>query len=162
MGVVRGGVAGVRGFAKGIRCTPENGLSAIVVAAGPRAIPRLAGIGAVDAQLVSVVGIGRVVPRAVVEVTVVVGDLGAAHPVDGDPSVGTGEGGAGVVAGIDGCGATDDLKAIAVGLYVGVAGGGSVLDEGVVVRRCRTTWRYVWWTIGTGAGTGHGRRARWG
>ena len=35
--------------------------------------------------------------------------------------------GTSVVAGVLGCGATDDLKAIAVGLYVGVAGGGSVL-----------------------------------
>ena len=64
------------GFAKGIRCTADKWLSAIVPAAGPRAIPRLAGIGAVDAQLVSVVGIGRVVPGAVVEVLVLVGDLG--------------------------------------------------------------------------------------
>ena len=63
---------------RGIRYAAENGFSAIVPAAGPRAIPRLAGIGAVDAQLVSVVGIGRVVPGAVVEVLVLVGDLGAA------------------------------------------------------------------------------------
>ena len=62
-----------------------------------------------------------------------VGDLESAQPVDGDALVGTCEGGPSVVAGVVVFGAADDREAIAVGLYVGVAGGGSGLDEGVVV-----------------------------
>ena len=82
----------------------------------------------VGAGLVLVVDL--VVPGPVVEIRVVVGDLGAVEPVDGDARAG----GAGVVAGVDGAGAADRPEAPAVGLDGGVAGRGAVLDEGVVVR----------------------------
>ena len=82
----------------------------------------------VVAQFVPVVGL--IVPRAVVEVRVVVGDLVAAHPVDRHSgAVGVGPG---VVAGVDGLGAADDPESRGVVLDVGVAVRGSVLDEGVV------------------------------
>ena len=88
----------------------------------------LGGVGAVGAGLVLVVGL--VVPGLVVEIRVVVGDLGAVEPVDGDARAG----GGGVVAGVGVGGAADRPEARAVALDVGVAGLGAVLDEGVVVR----------------------------
>ena len=82
----------------------------------------------VGAGLVLVVDL--VVPGPIVEILVVVGDLGAVEPVDGDARAG----GAGVVAGVDGGSAPDRPEPRAVGPDVGVAGRGEVLDEGVVGR----------------------------
>ena len=73
-------------------------------------------------------------PGPVVEILVVVGGLGAAQPVDRDALGGAGEGGGGVVAGVDPGGAADRRETRAVGLDVGVAGRGAGLDEAVVVR----------------------------
>ena len=52
----------------------------------------------VSARLVLVVGL--VVPRAVVEILVAVGGLGAVEPLDGNALFGAGVGGGGVVAGV--------------------------------------------------------------
>ena len=72
---------------------------------------------------------GLLVPRAVVEVRVVVGHLGAVQPVDGN----AGARGGGVVNGIDRFGAADQPEGVAVGLDVRMAGRGGGLHEGVVV-----------------------------
>ena len=85
----------------------------------------------VVARLVFVVGL--VVPRAVVEILVVVGDLVAVQPVDGDTLVRAGIGGASIVAGVDGLGAANCHESIAVRLDVGMAGCSSSPDEGVVI-----------------------------
>ena len=110
------------------RPTRTESLGAVVVAAGEGVVAAVVGVGAVIAQLVLVGGL--LVPVLVVEIRVVVGDLGPVEPVDGDAHAG----GAGVVAGVDVGGAADDGEAVAVGLDVGVAGRGAGLDEGVVGR----------------------------
>ena len=76
--------------------------------------------------------VGFVVPSFVVEVLVFVGDLVAVQPVNGHALGGGCVGSAGIVAGIVLGRAADDLKAIAVRPYVGMAGGGAALDPGVV------------------------------
>ena len=140
------------------RAITEERLGAVVVAAGDGVVVALGSVGAVGAGLVLVVGL--VVPGPVVEILVVVGGFGAAQPVDGHSLVGIGVGAAGVVAGIDGRGAADHPESRAVGPDVSVAGGGEVLNEGVVVRD--VGGRSV--ALGGGEeqqpGTGRQRRAR--
>ena len=101
-----------------------------MVAAGEGVVFVVAGVGPVVAGLVLVVLL--VVPGPVVEISVFVGDLVAVQPVDGNAPVGAIVSGACVVPGVDGRGAADDGKAIAVGLYVGVAVCCSALNEVVV------------------------------
>ena len=114
--------------AKCVRCIKDDGLGAVVVAAGEGVVVGVGSIRAVVAGLVPVVGF--VVPVPVVEVRVVVGYLVAIQPVDGDAVAG----GAGVVAGVDGSFAADGSETRAVFLDGCVAVGGSVLHECVVVR----------------------------
>ena len=84
----------------------------------------------VVAGLVPVVGL--VVPVAVVEILVVVGDLVSVQPVDRYASVRAGVGGSGVVPGIYVGSAADNLEGGAVIPDVGMAGCGAVLDKRVV------------------------------
>ena len=71
---------------------------------------------------------GLLVPAPVVEVRVVVGDLGAVQPVDGNARAR----GSGVVPGIVRFGAAENLEGVAVGLDVRMARGGLGLNKGVV------------------------------
>ena len=77
------------------------------------------------------------VPRAVVEVFVLVGGLVTVQPVDANALVAGRVGSVGVVPGVLGAGAAEDPEGVAVVLDVGVARGSPVLDEGVVVADVR-------------------------
>ena len=126
------GTADTRGrLAKPERSPSEIRLFAVVLAARQGEVGGLAGIGPVGAEFILVVGL--VVPAAVVEVLVVVGDLVSVEPVDGHARAGDVVG-AGVGGGVRIGGAADHPEGRAVGLDVGVPGGGAALDEGVVVR----------------------------
>ena len=104
-----------------------------MVAPCPGVVDGLGAIWSGVTDLVPVLVVGLLVPGAVVEIPVVVGDLESAQPVDGDSGVGIGVSGLGVVPGVGVFGAADGSKAIAVLPDFGVAGRGSGLDEGVVV-----------------------------
>ena len=135
-----GAVAATGGVGPADLCTTDRGeplrdgavegLGAVVCAAGERAVDVQGNIEPVGAGLVLVVDL--IVPVPVVEVLVFVGYLGAVQPVDGYALVFRGERGGGVVAGVDVGGAANYSETCAVGPYGGVAGRGTVLDEGVV------------------------------
>ena len=108
--------------------TTADGLGAVVFAAGEG---ELGGVWPVRAGLVRVVGL--IIPVAIVEVLVVIGDLVASQPVDGYALVCDGVRSACVVPGIDGRCASNYPEVRAVGLDVGVARRGEVLHEGVVI-----------------------------
>ena len=69
-------------------------------AAGDGIVEAVRGVGPVRAGLVRVVRL--IVPVAIIEVLVVIGDLVAVQPVDGNSLVRAGVPGVGVVPGIDG------------------------------------------------------------
>ena len=108
--------------------TAVSHLGSVVVRAGHN-VP--------DATGRAVLGIqpAVVVPGAVVEIAVVVGDLVAVQPVDGH----AGPGGAGVVAGVDAGGAAEDVEVGAVGAHRLDAGIDAALHEGVVGGDVRET-----------------------
>ena len=101
-------------------------LGAVMVASGGRVVVRVGSVGPIGAGLVLVVGL--VVPSLVVEVGIVIGDLVAVQPVDGNARTG----GSDVVTGIDGIGASDRFEQVTVVVESHVASGGSGLDPSVV------------------------------